>query len=453
MIYTIIKEIKNENSTNNKQKLLKKYNNELFKKVLFYTYNPFYTFNVKKFNKDNNHSCECSLEDSFQVLDKLRKREITGHAAIKLVEDMYKCLCKENAEVFDKILQKDLKMGVNVKLINKVFENLIPISPYLGAIPYDDKKFKKLLEKAPLISQEKMDGMFINLIKNDNQILTISRSGKDLHLSDAFDLNELDEGVVITGELMVNGFDRYSSNGVLNSLKTIMTKKDEGKLSFKDEEKFYKSYRKTPKEIIEDIYIVAWDYIPYEKWSKGKDETPYMERFNKLKESNKIKIVETRFISTFEEAMNHFIEVKNKGGEGTIVKDKNVIFQNKKPNDIIKFKIIVELDMKIVGYLYGNKETKYENKINRLVCETSDGIIKTTTSGVDEKTMDLFTEMKDNLIGKIASVECSGLSWVDGKVEALLHPRFVSLREDKNEADDLNTAIKIEEAAKELKCS
>ena len=446
----IINEIKNENSTNNKQELLRKYESDLLKKILFYTYNPYYTFNVKKFNKSDNHTSECKLKDIFPLLDTLRKREITGNKAIRLVEDMYKCLSEDDAEVFDKILQKDLKMGVNTKLINKVFKDLIPISPYLGAIPFDEKKFKKLLEKAPLISQEKMDGMFINLIRLDNQILTISRSGKDLHLADAFDIDDLDEGVVITGELMVEGFDRYSSNGVLNSLKTIMTKRDENKLTIKDEEKFFKNYNKTPNEIMKDIYIVAWDYITYEKWSKGKDDTIYMGRFNKLKETDKIKIVETRFVSTFEEAMEHFIEVKNKGGEGTIVKDKNVIFQNKKPNDIIKFKIIIELDMKITGYLYGNKGTKYEDKINRLVCETSDGIIKTTTGGVDEKTMDLFTEMKDDLIGKIASVECSGLSWVNGKVEALLHPRFVSLRDDKNEADDLETAIKIEESAKSL---
>ena len=70
----------------------------------------------------------------------------------------------------------------------------------------------------------------------------------------------------------------------------------------------------------------------------------------------------------------------------------------------------MDLDLRIVGYKFGNPGTKYKDKVNRLVLESKDGILKTITSGVNEKIIDMLTENKDNLIGKIATITCSGLT-------------------------------------------
>jgi ATP-dependent DNA ligase len=456
----ILQEIKNTSSTNKKQAILEaNKNNELLKKILFYTYNPFYQFYVKKFDKLPNKG-ELTFKDSadiiFNLLDDLRLRKITGNAAKEAVEYIYQKLDKEEAEVFNKILQKDLKIGINVKLINKVFKNLIPISPYMGAIPYNEKKLQKLLdEEKEVWTQEKLDGMFCNLFYDaeTGEIRTFARNGKDLHLEIAFKQNYFSpiyDKFILTGELLIRNFDRYKANGLLNSLKTIMNKKKENTLKEKDIIAFTKRYGKNPNEFIKDIYIVVWDLIPFDDWSKGKCEIPYEKRYSNMLEciyqTENVLEVGFRQVSSKEEVLNHFKEILQKGGEGIIVKSKKGIFENKKPNYQIKVKMDFDVDFIIKDFEYGTPGTKYENVINRVIAQSADGKIKAQVGGLTEDMMDYITKNKNKLIGKICTIKCSGLSWVDGKAEALLHPRFVEIREDKNEADSYEDCVKIEKS-------
>ena len=77
----------------------------------------------------------------FKTLETLRKREVTGNAAINLVEEtMSNLINHELQEIFELILKKDLKCGVNKKLIQKVFPKLITELGYMGAVPFDQKK-------------------------------------------------------------------------------------------------------------------------------------------------------------------------------------------------------------------------------------------------------------------------------------------------------------------------
>jgi len=457
-IYEILEALKNTSSTNKKQEILKEQkDNELFKKVLYYTYNPYYQFYIKKYEKANSHSGELTLEKDyckiFQALDDLRLRKITGNAARDMVSYLYQKFDKKDAEIFDKILQKDLKVGINVKLINKVFDNLIPITPYMGAITYDDKKVEKLLQEGEVWSQEKLDGMFCNLIVDleTGEIKTIARNGKELHLENAFKhnyFNPVYDKFVITGELLVKGFDRYKANGLLNSLKQIHQKQKEETLTDKDIKKFVKQYGKKPSEFYDKIYMVAWDIIPFDDWSKGECDLPYHQRYSNLidclYQADNILEIGVRVVTSKEQIMQHFKEVLQKGGEGLVIKSKHGKFVNKKPNWQIKVKMEFELDMRIKGFVKGTPGTKYDQYINRIIAETEDGGIKTEAAGMPEDMMKFVTENAKDLLGKIVTIKCSGLSWVDGKVDALLHPRVVEIREDKNKANTTEEAIEIE---------
>jgi len=458
-VYEILQQIKETSSTNKKQEILKQHkDNDLLKKVLFYAYNPFYQYYVKKYDKLPNKG-EITLEHSshiiFDTLDNLRLRKITGNAARNEVEYLYQKLDEHDAWVFDGILQKDFKIGINAKLINKVFENFIPITSYMGAIPFNMKKLEKLLEEGEVWSQEKLDGMFCNLYYNceTGELRTFARNGKDLHLERAFKHNYFSpvyDEFVITGEILVKNFDRYKANGLINSIKTLLSKKKEGKLKEKDIKAFIEKYGKKPSEFLKDIYIVAWDIIPFKDWSKGYCEIPYYKRYSNLKEclwqTDNILEISTRPVKIKEEVIEHFKEIFQRGGEGTVVKSKYGKFINKKPDYQIKIKINFDVDFKIIGFEYGTPGTKYENFINRVIAESSDGKIKVKAGGLTEEDMNYITKHKDKLIGKIATINCRGLSWKDGKVEALLHPSFVCIREDKDEADSYEKCIEIEKS-------
>jgi len=465
--YNFLQELRNTTSTNAKQDILKKYkNNSLYTKILYYAYNPLFQFYVRKYNKQDADEIKFNIQDVFELLDNLRNREITGNAAIEAVENMYKFLNEFDKEIFSLILNKDIKCGINVRLINKVFDNLIPTIPYMGARAFNKKKVNKLFQDSDEVwSEVKYDGMFLNLIKENSKVKTLSRSGKDLSIEDIFQKTLKDtDNIVLTGELLVKGMNRYISNGLLNSYSSIKTKikNNEGNENSKKIEKdilnFEKRYDIAFNEVQKRIYIVAWDMIPFKNWTEGSYDVQLKERRKVLenfaKDKDNIFVSEKKIVENFAQAMKDFKDKKENGEEGTILKDANAFYKDGKNESAYKCKLEMDIDLKITDLLYGNKDTKYQNFINRIVCESSDGLCKVQTGGLKESDMETITKIfennKNSLINKIVSVECSGLSKDKNGNYSLLHPRFKEIREDKTSADDLNQIIAIEEMCYEL---
>ena len=467
-LFEMISELRKTNSTLEKQKILKKYkNDEIVKKVLFYTYNSLFQYFVKKYDKIEKEVENFDLLEEFNkifnVLDILRKREMTGHKAINLVEETYKNLSKENKEIFSLILKRDLKAGINKKLINKIFKDLIPTIPYMGARAFDKKGVTELFANSKEVWGEiKYDGMFLNLIKENGEIKTLSRAGKDLGLENIFKngINEVDN-VVITGELLVQGFNRYISNGLIKSYSTILMKiKEAGENNYlqnkkimKDIEKFNERYKTDFNKIHEKIYVVAWDMIPFSDWTKGKSKIILKDRRANLEKyfpNEKIKLSEYVIIKDYNESIKEFRKQKDNGEEGIILKDVYSIYEDGKKKSAWKFKIIMDVDLRIKKLIFGNKGTKYENVINRIMCESEDGIVKVQTSALTEDEMDYVTKHKDSLIDKIVTVRSSGISEDKNGGISLLHPRFIEIRDDKTEADNYEQIKKIEKMVTEL---
>ena len=266
-VYNILKQLGETSSTNAKVELLKEHkDNEILKKVFFYTYNKMYNFYIKKVPSVKSNLNEITIEDEavWQTLDDLRNRKITGNAARDLVQMILTRLNEEDAEILTKILKKDLKIKVNTKLINRVWKKLVPETPYMGCRAYNEKEFNELINSTDKVYCEiKYDGEFVNIISN-NGIKTLSRNGKDIYLEHLF--KDIENGYVLTGELLIKGMDRYTSNGIINSLKQLNEKIETGTVKDKDINDFIKRYGKNPKEIEKDIYVVIWDAIPFENF-------------------------------------------------------------------------------------------------------------------------------------------------------------------------------------------
>ena len=62
-----------------------------------------------------------------------------------------------------------------------------------------------------------------------------------------------------------------------------------------------------------------------------------------------------------------------------------------------------------------------------------------------------FSKNKDSLIGKIISVGFNDITKAENnEYYALSHPRFIEIRNDKNETDDLKKVIQLRDMAKML---
>ena len=453
-IKQIFDEIANESGTNEKMNILSKYkDNELLKRVLYMANSKrvkFYIKQIPEHIKDR-YPFPQDLSWALDSLEELTERRLTGHAAIDHLHTLLETVNSDDSYILERIIEKDCKIGMGTRNINKVFPGLIEKTGYMGCKPYSRDLIEKLLSQGNCYSQEKMDGRYVNIIIQGGEVTCESRQGEPTILDNPYFMGELSElpDCVINGELTMDGVERYESNGIISSLITIATKKSEGKDPSKDIAKLEKKHM-SYHTALDSIRVTAWDMLTIEEYFTRKCNRPYNERFAELKtlfvDTRMLSVVETRLVETIDEVMAHFVEVLKRNGEGTVVKSTDGVWADKKPNYQIKVKKEIDLDLKIVGFNYGTKGTKNENLISSLQVESADGLLKTDPTGLTEAEMEFVTANQESLLGKILEVKCSGVSKDSDGNYSVLHPVYKHIRDDKDEANTLEECIEIDKS-------
>ena len=435
MLKDILNELNESNSSNYKLDILKKYkDNSELKKLLELTYNRNkYNFNVSKncIIKDNPSILESNgsktVDELLSALEILGEGTIRGNEAHQFVCNHLKCLDNDNKEIFLNVLGRDLKIGLNVKSINKVFKNLIPKPNYMRCAVLSEKTLKKI--KFPAFIQLKMDGTYREIHVADGQVSGKTRSGEEYFNPVLFKEMENFPNGFYTGELTIEGESRFTGNGLINSLNPPYEK----------------------------ITFTVWDYLTDEDYLE-KSKTPYYSRFESLSDiiekhkSNRVKLVPNHEVNSIDEALKYVSDWMEQGLEGGVLKDKNNVFKNGTSGTQLKIKLKVDAEMRITGFTDGTIGTKREGKIGAIQFSNDEGTIKGQCSGFSDEELDLFTKNKDNLIGKIISVEFNDIVKSENNdYYALSHPRFIEIRNDKDETDTLEKVIQLRDMAKGLK--
>jgi ATP-dependent DNA ligase len=349
----------------------------------------------------------------------LSNRDVTGNAAIEYLSKLLSSLTEDDAKVLERIIEKDLKCGVQVSTANAVWSGLIKEYPVMLCSGYEQKLVDKI--NFPAYVQLKMDGMRFNAIVRDGKVEFRSRNGKELNLlgnlEKEFAAMAGDVDCVFDGELLVvDGnkiVDRQTGNGILS-------KANKGTISAKEAAM---------------VSATVWDVIPYVYFTDGLCPVPYATRFATLQEMNlpsKVNLVEHIVVDTLDAANIIFEDYLAAGMEGIILKDPKGIWEDKRAKHQIKFKGELECDLKIVDVEDGTG--KYEGMIGALVCESSDGVVKVNVgSGFNDDQRKSFK--KKDLVGKIVAVKYNAR--IKNKLgdESLFLPIFIEVREDKDVAD------------------
>ena len=435
MLKDILNELNESNSSNYKLDVLKKYkDNSELKKLLELTYNRNkYNFNVSKncIIKDNPSILESNgsktVDNLLSALEILGEGTIRGNVAHQFVCNHLKYLDNDNKEIFLNVLGRDLKIGLNVKSINKVFKNLIPKPNYMRCAVLSEKTLKKI--NFPAFIQLKMDGTYREIHVADGQVSGKTRSGEEYFNPVLFKEMENFPNGFYTGELTIEGESRFTGNGLINSLNPPYEK----------------------------ITFTVWDYLTDEDYLE-KSKTPYYSRFESLSdiiekhESNRVKLVPNHEVNSIDEALKYVSDWMEQGLEGGVLKDKNNVFKNGTSGTQLKIKLKVDAEMRITGFTDGTIGTKREGKIGAIQFSNDEGTIKGQCSGFSDEELDLFTKNKDNLIGRIISVEFNDIVKSENNdYYALSHPRFIEIRNDKDETDTLEKVIQLRDMAKGLK--
>ena len=384
MLKDILNELNESNSSNYKLDILKKYkDNSELKKLLELTYNRNkYNFNVSKncIIKDNPSILESNgsktVDELLSALEILGEGTIRGNEAHQFVCNHLKHLDNDNKEIFLNVLGRDLKIGLNVKSINKVFKNLIPKPNYMRCAVLSEKTLKKI--KFPAFIQLKMDGTYREIHVADGQVSGKTRSGEEYFNPVLFKEMENFPNGFYTGELTIEGESRFTGNGLINSLNPPYEK----------------------------ITFTVWDYLTDEDYLE-KSKTPYYSRFESLSDiiekhkSNRVKLVPNHEVNSIDEALKYVSDWMEQGLEGGVLKDKNNVFKNGTSGTQLKIKLKVDAEMRITGFTDGTIGTKREGKIGAIQFSNDEGTIKGQCSGFSDEELDLFTKNKDNLIGRI----------------------------------------------------
>jgi ATP-dependent DNA ligase len=140
----------------------------------------------------------------------------------------------------------------------------------------------------------------------------------------------------------------------------------------------------------------------------------------------------TKQVDTLYEAQKIFEKFLAEGQEGTILKSKTGIWEDRRSKDQIKFKGELECDLMVVDWEEGTGKNK--GRLGALVCETSDGVIRVNVgSGYSDEQR---AEFDKKVIGKIITVRYNArIKERSGESESLFLPRFIELREDKSTAE------------------
>lgn len=441
MIYRIINQLESTSSRNEKISILEKNKtNTLFKQVVRLALDPFTNFYIKKIPNYRSGIPESSLDVALSEISKLSNRQVTGNAAIDHLRNLLCSLDEQDAKVLERVIQKDLKCGVATGVVNAAWgDDFIPEYPCMLASQYDEKIVNKV--NFPAYVQLKLDGMRFNAIVTsvktkkmsgisvESTVEYRSRNGKEI----IFNNSELDRqfvclantlnlgAVVFDGELLVSTnssspMDRQTGNGILN-------KAIKGTIS--DEESFM-------------IRATVWDYIPLESFTKGVFNTQYGVRFKTLHsifnstDTNMISLVETKEVSSIDEAWKIFEDYLKLGQEGIILKTIQGKWENKRSKGQIKFKAELDCDLVVKDYQLGTG--KYEGMLGALICESSDGLLSVGIGSgfTDEQRKELTPQ---NTIGKIVAVRYNSKIKNKSGNHSLFLPRVIEIREDKDTAD------------------
>ena len=196
--------------------------------------------------------------------------------------------------------------------------------------------------------------------------------------------------------------------------------------------------------------------LTIDEYFNSSSKSPYVERRGTVKfiiedsGSKMVKMVESKVVKSYEEAIQHFQEMLNRGEEGTIIKNPSAGWKDGKPNWQVKVKLELKgIDLKITGFNYGTgKNVELISSVN---CETSCGKLKTRPTGIKEKDMKKITANQQSLLGTVVEVKCSGISQDSEGNYSLLHPVYKCLRDDKTTCNSLEEIIKMELNAKGLR--
>jgi ATP-dependent DNA ligase len=411
---TCIKRLSQTSSSLDKISILDDYReNDVVKSIFKLCYDPYILSNIKKFKTSITGTK--TVQDAFQefnkLLSNLNDRNITGNDARDAVEEFLEDCTKEAQEVFSKVLKKDMKVGVSITTLNKVWDNLIEKFEVQLANKYDPEKD---YDTDYFWASPKLDGLRAFFFKKDDQWHFMTRSGKEIigftHIimeltviAECYNLDFID------GELYSHDIPFQTIQGYILSYVNV----DEN----------------NKRKIKMNVFAIG------RKDFKNTDRM--VEVINSISKLNFVEFVEYKKVvnnkALIESLATKYVE---KGYEGIMLRNPYTYYSLGRSDDLLKFKFFKEEDFKIIGFQEGSVGSKYEGMLGAIIVEgVAEGkkIISDVGSGLSDEQREEIWENSSKYLNKIIEVKYQNITDKPNEdgVYSLRFPTVKAFKEDR----------------------
>lgn len=199
-----------------------------------------------------------------------------------------------------------------------------------------------------------------------------------------------------------------------------------------------------PNNIDENFIFHIFDLDSAKTLESGKGQTLYLERrqnlsdlFDPSENYGSIKLGQMWEVNGMEETLVIYKRIVSQGGEGVICKNDH-FYECKRSKNWVKLKEVNECDLVVTGWYEG--EGKREGLIGGLICtDLSQTLRVRIGAGFTDSDLAELSQNPDSLKGSIISVQYNVTITDKHNNRSLFLPRFVELRSDKKDPDDLSS--------------
>lgn len=419
-VFKLLEDISKISSRNAKKNHIK--NNmdvPFFKEVVLYAYDSRKVFNINQFpQKASKIIRKCNTEEIFKTLDKYADKKGVSKSEIEYLHNA--CIDDSTCKVVGRIVNGDLRCGVNLKTWKEFFPSLFEHSPMLCGYAV------RFLHRYDTFSQE-LDTFISSCGGWDNVIGSIKANGVRVWIDHT---GKKPLYISRSGKVYENFY--ILNNDSLKVAKALQQKYGlenlpilDGEVTFEGED-FQDQMRQVRR--IKDMDPSKFRLVLFDSPSLDgikqdeRSETlrTIVENFHEEGYLNKTSFTEEVMFEGFQDFKDYFLEVvKVRKLEGLVLKNAREPYDTKKSPFWCKVKDWFSADCKVIGVEEGTG--KYKGLLGALLVDFN-GVTVKVGSGYNDNQREWFFKTPP----KVIEVEYKTIT-KDGSMQ---HPSFVKERED-----------------------
>lgn len=415
LIRDIIESIKNTAGSNAKRAILEANKSELLDMIFADTYDKSRNYFIKKYDK--NYYCiyavgyYLTIDENYNefhnMLEKLNSREVTGNAAVTLVEETIARFVDEDKPILHAIMDRNLKIGIAAESFNKTTDD--SLNKFEVALAFNLDKVKNVNPiDGTYFASRKLDGVrciaIVDTVAHTVQFM--SRQGKEFTSLENLKEPMLDLCSQYSGTFVFDGelcaVDADGNEDFAGAVKRV-TKKDQQAT---------------------DIKYCIFDIIPYEAFLSGEDKRehisfPFSDRYKQYTEMYMenmyvgdiakyvMPLVQERIL-TQEDFDKWTDAVSENGWEGFMLR-KDTPYKAGRIKDLIKVKKFQDAEYVVEDVIngtavYNEGGMKEYDIVSALVIRHKDNVVKVGSGLSKEQRLRWFGNPEE-IIGKTITVQ------------------------------------------------